>query len=234
MLRRTFGLSQKLMIFDLDAGFLDDELLTSQMRLLVGLVSTDRARSAGDRLPLAWRGHEDALTLRLNQLMDEMTLRSLATPGTVATTNEAVIWPPTDRDMLQAQLTEIRSRAEKGFKGRIRLPKNEHELWASYKYSLLARNRQAYESFGRRVAARTVNLMDLWLALENASRIAPPEGGIRNALQHMWGYVSGFSSLSPQTDDLDGLAQEVQLLACQHQVSYLINSTALGELRAWL
>lgn len=225
---------QKNRIFDLDAGFLDDELLSGQMRLLVGLVSTDRGRSAGDRLPIEWQGHEDALTLRLNQLMGEMTLRGMAVPGEVKVTSETIIWPPLAAQALSEEISYIAARATEGKKGRIRVPRNDHELWATYKYSLLARNRQAYESFGRRVAARAVPLETLWLAMVNASRVAPQEGGIRNALQHMWGYVSEHSTLSPQVDDLDALASEVQRLARTHEVSYLINSTALGELRAWL
>lgn len=225
---------EKNRVFDLDAGFLDDELLAAQMRLLVGLVSTDRGRSAGDRLSANWLGHEDALTLRLNQLMGEMTLRGQAVPGQVAVTGEAIIWPPLDAASLAGEIRYITARAEAGQRGRIRMPRNDHELWATYKYSLLARNRQAYESFGRRVAARSAPIETLWLALVNASRVAPPEGGIRNALQHMWGYVSDHSSMSPQMDDLDALAADVQQLALQHEVSYLLNSTALGELRAWL
>ncbi|WP_148861494.1 YbgA family protein [Marinobacter fonticola] len=227
-------MTQKNRIFDLDAGLLDDDLLAGQMRLLVGLVSTDRARSAGDRLPLSWQGHEDALTLRLNQLMGEMTLRGMAVPGEVKVTHEAIIWPPLEQEALKEEIRYVAERAAAGKKGRIRLPRNDHELWATYKYSLLARNRQAYESFGRRVATRAVPLESLWMAMVNASRVAPPEGGIRNALQHMWGYVSEHSRLSPQVDDLDALAGEVQRLAREHAVSYLINSTALGELRAWL
>ncbi|TBW52175.1 hypothetical protein EZI54_16165 [Marinobacter halodurans] len=225
---------EKNRVFDLDAGFLDDELLAAQMRLLVGLVGTDRGRSAGDRMPAGWQGHEDALTLRLNQLMGEMTLRGQAVPGQVAVTGEAILWPPLDPVALAEETRFITARAEAGHRGRIRMPRNDHELWATYKYSLLARNRQAYHSFGRRVAARAVPLDALWLALVNASRVTPPEGGIRNALQHMWGYVSDHSGLSPQVDDLDALAADVQQLALQHEVSYLLNSTALGELRAWL
>lgn len=221
-------------IFDLDAGFLDDELLAAQMRLLVGLVSTDRGRSAGDRLPAVWQGHEDALTLRLNQLMGEMILRGQAVPGQVEVTGEAIIWPPLEATGLTGEIRYLTDRAAAGKRGRIRLPRNDHELWATYKYSLLARNRQAYQSFGRRVAARTATVEGMWLALVNASRVAPPEGGIRNSLQHMWGYVSDYSQLSPQMDDLDALAADIQQLALRHEVSYLLNSTALGELRAWL
>ncbi len=221
-------------VFDIDAGLLDDELLASQMRLLVGLVGSGRSPGPDTPVPAGWQGHEDALALRLNQVQEEMALRGGAVPGRVPVTPESVIWPVPESASLQAQLDTVRDRAAQGRAGRIRLPRNDHELWASYKYSVLARNYRAYQSFGQRVAARRIPLDELWLSMVSAGRVAPLTGGIRNALQHMWGYVSGYSTVSPQTEDLAALAGEIQRQAAAHQVSYLINSTALGELRAWL
>lgn len=220
--------------FDVDAGLLDDELLAEQMRLLVGLVSQDRSVGINGRMPVLWQGHEDALALRLNQLMAEMVLRGKAVPGYVAITSESLLWPALDPRSLVAQLGVIRDRAGDGKPGRIRVPRNDHELWATYKYSVLARNTRAYQNFGHRVASRSVPMEMLWASMISATRVAPSPGGIRNALQHMWGYVSGQATVNPQTDDLAGLADHIQTLAGEHQVSYLLNSTALSELRVWL
>ncbi len=82
--------------------------------------------------------------------------------------------------------------------------------------------------------ALALKLNQLWLSMISASRLAPAKVGLRNSFQHMWGYVSGHSKLSPQTQDLASLASDIQTLAVKHQVSYLMNSTAPGELRAWL
>lgn len=221
-------------VFDIDAGLLDDELLASQMRYLVGLVGAGGDLGPQTPVPAGWQGHEDALALRLNQVQEESALRGGAIPGRVPVTPESVIWPIPQAAGLEAQLAIVRERAGAGRVGRIRLPRNDHELWASYKYSVLARNYRAYQSFGQRVAARRIPLNELWLSMVSASRVAPVRGGIRNALQHMWGYVSGHSDMSPQADDLSALAREIQQQAAAHQVSYLLNSTALGELRAWL
>lgn len=221
-------------LFDVDAGLLDDELLAEQMRLLTGLISQDRSAGVNPRMPALWQGHEDALALRLNQLMTEMVLRGKAIPGYVAVTPESLLWPALDPRSLAAQLEVIGDRAGAGKPGRIRVPRNDHELWATYKYSVLARNTRAYQNFGQRVASRSLPLEMLWASMINATRVAPSPGGIRNALQHMWGYVSGHASVNPQTDDLAGLANHIQALAAEHQVSYLLNSTALAELRVWL
>ncbi|WP_404367669.1 hypothetical protein [Marinobacter sp.] len=221
-------------VFDIDAGLLDDELLASQMRLLTGLAGAGHPRDAQTAVPAGWQGHEDALALRLNQIQEEAALRKFAIPGRVPVTEESVIWPIPDLNGVRNQLATIRSRAEENNAGRIRLPRNDHELWATYKYSVLARNDRAYQSFGQRVAARAIPLDELWLSMISASRVAPLRGGVRNALQHMWGYVSRHSAMHPGTEDLVGLAAEIQNQAVAHQVSYLLNSTALGELRAWL
>ncbi|MEX0605108.1 MAG: hypothetical protein WD623_03015 [Marinobacter sp.] len=221
-------------VFDVDAGLLDDELLAGQMRLVSGLLNADRTPQTDSRAPVAWQGHEDALALKLNQLMEEMRLRGQGVPGNVPVTDEAILWPTLNAGALAAQLDYLVARVAQDQRGRIRLPKNDHELWATYKYSVLARNTKAYTVFGQRVAARAIAVDHLWLSMVSASRVAPAKGGLKNSYQHMWGYVSGHSKLSPQTEDLASLAFDIQTLAVNHQVSYLMNSTALGELRAWL
>lgn len=219
-------------IFDLDPGFLDDEWLSAQMRLVMGLSSADDA--ARQRLPECWQGHEDALVLRLNQLIVEMRMRGQATPEPLPLTAESVIWPARGATPLEEQVARVGERARSGRVGRIRLPRNDHELWASYKYTVLARNHQAYLRFGQRIAARAIPYETLWYEMINASRVAPTPGGVRNAVQHMWGYVSNLSAVNPQVGSLQALLVEIQRLAVAHQVSYLLNSTALGELMAWV
>lgn len=220
-------------VLDIDAGFMDDELLGIQTRLLAGLVAGDPA-SARQRVPAGWQGYEDALVLRMNQLIAEMQLRGQAAPEPLPLSRESILWPFQGLLNLDAQLALLAERLQQGRSGRIRLPRNDHELWASYKYSLLARNQGAYQSFGQRIASRSIPLAELWQALLYASRTPPTVGGVRNALQHMWGYVSAHSRFNPQSGELGGLLAEVQQQARAHRVPYLLNSTALGELGVWV
>jgi len=226
-------LSRVLHIFDVDAGFLDDEWLSGQMRLLVGLVTADEADRRA-RVPQSWQGYEDALALRLDQLIAEMQLRGLAPPQGLPRTTESIIWPAEGTRPLTEQVAMLAERAQQGHVGRIRLPRNDHELWACYKYSVLARNHQSYSRLGQQVAARAVPLDRLWRDLVNAARVAPGRGGILNALQHMWGYVSKYALGLPDGGDLRPMLVEIQRLAAAHDVGYLLNSTALGELMVWL
>jgi len=63
-------------------------------------------------------------------------------------------------------------------------------------------------------------------------RQRPSPGHLHNALQHMWGYISDAGTPVPQNDA--ALLQSIGKLAMQEQKSYLLNSTALSELQAWL
>ena len=225
-------MSLSLDIFDVDAGFLDDEWLAAQMRLLVGLVATEDAGLRA-RIPVCWQAHQDALVLRLEQLIEEMRLRGLATPQGLPRTAESVIWPVAGTRTLAEQLAQLADRAACGHRGRIALPRNDHELWACYKYSVLARNHQSYARLGQLVAARAIPVDRLWRELVNAIRVPPAEGGLRNALQHMWGYVSRYTSGLPEATGLRALLIEIQRLSAAHEERYLLNSTALGELMVW-
>lgn len=216
-------------IFDVDPGFLDDARLSAQMRLIMGLVVSDKQPVPG-HYPPAWLGHEDALAMRLNQIITELRLRGLVAPAPVVLTGETILWPLLDRERLSQQLQSLAD----GPAGRIRLPRNDHELWASYKYSVLARNQRSYSGIGQRVTARSLPYEQLWLVLINISRVPPTEAGLRNALQHLWGYISRHSRLNPQLSSLKDLLKEVQDLATAHEISYLRNSTALGEFSGWL
>ena len=68
-------------------------------------------------------------------------------------------------------------------------------------------------------------------------RYPPDEGNLRNAIQHMWGYVSSYSSFDGKTIESKttrSLLKEIQRLVFLHDVVYLKESTALGELQAWM
>lgn len=218
-------------IWDLDAGFLDDELLTEQMRLLSGLVNDQTSRDK--RLPAHWISHEEALVVRLNQLIAEMRLRDIATPEYQRIYDGTVVWPARLQEPLKDQLQRLAERREKGQQGRIAVPANERELWAIYRYSVMARNHNAFISLGHQVASRQISFDDLLLEVVHAARAEPYQPDVQNALQQMWGYVSANSFIRPNEVNNTELLAEVQLLAKQTNSEYLLKSTSLGELAFW-
>lgn len=218
-------------IWDLDAGFLDDELLTEQMRLLSGLANDQSNRDK--RLPAHWVGHEDALVVRLNQLIAEMRLRDIATPEYQFIYSGTVIWPARLQEPLKDQLQKLAERREKGLEGRIAVPANEREIWAIYRYSVMARSHNAFISLGQLVTSRQISFDDLLLEVVHAARAEPYQPDLQSALQQMWGYVSAHSFIRPNEVNNAELLAEVQLLAKQSNSEYLLKSTSLGELAFW-
>ncbi|MFV0439385.1 MAG: DUF1722 domain-containing protein [Desulfopila sp.] len=123
--------------------------------------------------------------------------------------------------------------------GRIPLPKTAQQLWSQHKYSILARDVNLYKRLGRQVAGTTsaADFAGLARLLTEQLRNCPASGGIRNALEHMWGYVADYavSSRGEMTSwSLLELLANVQCLALTHRQSYLLMSTALSELKVWL
>ena len=80
-------------------------------------------------------------------------------------------------------------------------------------------------------------LSELTKLLTEKLREKPPAGGIRNALQHMWGYVSTSSitfKKSFETLSMSRLLAEIRIRAFSDNVLYLIESTAISDLMLWI
>ena len=173
-------------LLDLAPGLFDNELLAEQMRKVSAYLDE---KNLAVPVPVAampehWRGYEDALGVRINELMAEMRLRKMPTPDRIALSEDAIIWPTSTEQPLVDQFDFLRSRVALGKLGRIRLPKSTHELWASYKYSTLARNHRAYLRFGQLVATRSIDFDDLLVQLAAVCRVLPASGSLKNALNN--------------------------------------------------
>ena len=119
------------------------------------------------------------------------------------------------------------------------MPKSAQQLWSQHKYSTLARDVDLYRKLGRDLSEMKPHddFSALAKMLTELLRTPPPVGGLRNALQHMWGHVSGFPN-APKGEveswPLHGLLKEIQRHALKNQEPYLLSSTALSELMAWI
>jgi hypothetical protein len=218
-------------IWDVDAGYMDNDLLTEQMRLVSGLL--DKSVGSGLVMPDHWIGHEVALMIRLNQLIAEMKLRGIHTPEFQDIPEEAVVWPSAWAAPLHDQLDKLKARHVGSVRSRVPIPKNEHELWAHYKHSVMARSQKLYLTLGQRVALRQISFERLLAELITIERVTPHPFLLRNSLHQMWGYVSKESQLNINETALPELLHEVQRLARVGQTEYLMHGTALAELACW-
>ena len=118
-----------------------------------------------------------------------------------------------------------------GAAGRIPLPRDQQQLWAQHKYSVMARDPARAKQIGREVAAGALSFDELAVLLVHILRSPPGAGRLRNALEHMWGYVSTPGEKPGESARLLRLTVE---RAWARHITYLMQSTALGELAVFI
>jgi hypothetical protein len=227
-------------IWDINPGYLNRQSLLGEHRELHGIVSiivNGKKGYANHPETIRWVGYGWALKMRHEQLACEMAIRGYTDKSPVTTHSNYGQWPCIYIDSPDQQFRLLKEKYTDKEEGRIPLPKNEQQLWSHHKYSVLARNPGLYEKIGRAVSRAANGCTNLPELLTKVLREQPTEGGLRNAIQHMWGYVSD-SSVKMQTDintwSSRKLLLETQKMAITNDVQYLICSTALSELMVWL
>ncbi len=228
-------------VWDVSPGYLNRQSLLGEHRELHGIVAIiTHGKKGYSRHPetLRWVGYGWALAQRHRLLAAEMALRGYTDRSPVVLRANRWRWPEVFVDSPAAQLTILAAKYANADRGRIPLPRNVQELWAQHKYSVLARDPAEYRRIGRRVAAQKSGsgMDDLCRELVSLLRTPPDAGNLRNAVQHMWGYVARYATLSGREAERASarrLLEEIGCLALAHDVAYLRESTALGELAAW-
>lgn len=228
-------------IWDIQAGYLNRQSLLGEHRELHGMVSVITNNKKGySRHPetLRWVSFSWALRQRHQLLSAEMSLRGFVDRSPVEIFPNKNIWPTSYIDEPYTQFQIIKEKYIGKEQGRIPLPENGQQLWSHHKYSVLARDVQKYKQIGQNTALMRPqdDYSALAKELTELLRKPPAQGGIKNALQHMWGYVSNFPAV-PKGEinswSLEKLYGEIQNRVIASQQPYLMTSTALSELKAW-
>ncbi len=230
-------------IWDIQPGYLNRQSLLGEHRELHALVSIIVNRKKGyARHPetLRWKGCGWALRQRHRLLAEEMALRGYRDQSAVRLRSAAGLWPVEFLDPPDRQFAILAEKYRSRPAGRIPLPQTTQHLWRHHKYSVLARDPNAYREIGQMAAKspKREHFAELAGRLTEILRRQPSAGGARNALLHMWGHVSEYDDrrrTKPPGDwPLSRLLQETRRLACRVNEPYLTASTALSELGAWL
>lgn len=228
-------------IWDIHPGYLNRQSLLGEHRELHGLVSilvNSKKDYSHHPETARWVGYGWALKQRHQELVCEMNLRGYKENSPVKTRSNKGVWPSYYIDEPQQQFRILKEHYKGKVKGRIPLPRNAQELWSHHKYSVLARDPKIYKEIGYSVSGNKLTFETLAKELVSILRTPPSEGGIRNALQHMWGYVAdvpnekyrgGVDSWS-----LKRLLSHTQENTKRVNEPYLGKSTALSELMVWL
>ena len=228
-------------LWDVNPGYLNRQSLLGEHRELHAIVSIIKNNKKGySHHPetLRWQGFGWALNQRHKLLTTEMNLRGYVDRSPVLLRTQRLKWPEVFVDLPVTQFSILAGKYKDKEQGRIPLPKNVQQLWAQHKYSVMARDDAEYKYIGRLVASRKSGkgIDDLYPELVSLLHRPPGERNLRNTIQHMWGYVSPFASLSGkeiESKTTRGLLAEIQRLAFLHDIVYLKQSTALSELMAW-
>ncbi len=224
-------------IWDLDPGYLNDRSLLGEHRELHGIFSILANHKKGySRHPetLRWLDRLPALSLRHSLQVAEMELRGFRHHSPLSPTPSGpLVWPAVFLDLPAGQYEILRAKYQDRPPGRIPLPGNLQQLWASHKYSVMARSPAEYRRLGPLVARGGVGFAELADILVLLLRVTPSPGRMRNAVQHLRGYLSDHSLPNPESNDLPRLLGEIGRLARELNIKYLLESTALGELRGW-
>lgn len=225
-------------IWDIHPGYLNRNSLLGEHNELHALVSIcvhQKKGYAHHPETLRWRDFLHSLAVRHDILVAEMDLRGYKHRSPLVIAPDYRFWPASYIDPPARQFELLRQKYRNRESGRIPLPRSTHQLWAQHKYSVLARDPTIYQELGQRVAQ--VDFEQLSQELVEVLRRPPTRGGLRNAIEQMWGYVSDYASPDERRQATNNIASAlalIQQLAYAHRVEYVLHSTALSELTVWL
>ncbi len=227
-------------IWDLHPGYLDRQRLLGEHRELHGLAVVHlegRRGYAAHPETKRWKDCLGALAVRHGWLVAEMTLRGYRHRSPLPIPPDPSAWPGF-LDAPGAQVALLRAKYAGATTGRIPLPEHPQHAWAQHKYSVLARDPNAYREWGRRMSqARREDLPAVMDDLTLLLRQPPTPGGVRNAVEHMWGHVRRHAApeeVQRAKGSLSAMLRLTQQLAQRHAEAYLLHSTALSEMAFWL
>jgi len=228
-------------IWDVNPGYLNRNSLLGEHRELHAIVSIIRHKKKGySRHPetLRWVGFGWALSQRHRLLVEEMNLRGYQDHSPVMLKTQQQKWPQVFVDQPTHQFKILTGKYRNIEQGRIPLPKNVQQLWAQHQYSVMARDEAEYKYIGGWVASRKSGkgIKDIYPELISLLRCPPAAGNMKDVIRQMWDYVCLYLSLPKnvaQQKYSKRLLTQIQHLTLLHDIVYLKESTALGELSAW-
>ncbi len=224
------------MIWNISPMYFSDNDLTDEYRKLNTLLMEDAESKNFSKFYL---DNRDQLYYRLSSISAELMLREIKHPKINASFKLSTLNSPKYDISPYEQLMILANKYSFKTQGRASLPKNAQELWAQHKYSVMARDVNLYRNIGRSLAGDKSEERYKELAKILCDELCkkPKEGSILNALQHMWGYVSNFSSIKKtevKNLSLIELLYEIASLVKQSNQKYLLSQTALSELEIWI
>src|SRR5262249_5911799 len=186
-------------------GYLNRQSLLGEHRALHGVRAIlFPGRQGYSRHPetLRWVGCLSGLAQRHEIVVAEMELRGYVHRTPAPELGRRPRWPSVYVTPPADQIALLKAKYVRKLPERIPLPGNAQELWASHKYSVMAREPDLYRRIGRRVARMRaeVDVSALIDELVTVLRERPGFGRLVNALEHMWGHVADAATADERRD----------------------------------
>jgi len=227
-------------VWDINPGYLNHASLLGEHRevhAIFSIVMNGKKGYSSHPETIRWKSCLGALLIRHELLVSEMLLRDF-THSSPAPALPDSPWPDGYLDPPAGQYAILRKKYAGKQKGRIPLPSSVQQLWAQHKYSVLARDPVLYKRIGAETAAAgqpSGYFAVLAELLAKTLCIVPRPGTMRNALEHMWGYVSSPGEGNTlDRHDAGHMISEIRKRAGDRKIRYLLESTALSDLDAFV
>jgi len=229
-------------IWDINPGYLNKQSLLGEhceLHAIFSIITKNKKGYSNHPEVKRWLKYEWALVQRHSILVAEMRLRGFNHNSSVRIKSKNKTWPSLYIDEPHKQFEILKEKYKNKQKGRIPLPQDSQQLWRHHKYSVLAREILEYKKIGNIVSKfpKQEVFPEIAKKFTEILRLSPAQGGIKNSLQHMWGYVSDFKTKKDKNINclpLEKLLKRIQQLTIEKQEKYLLESTALSELQAWI
>jgi len=224
-------------IWDINPGYLNNEDLIDEYRTLQAI---DALFHRSPTIPPNFsflRDKRPILSLRKALIAIELKLRNHKLSSLDHSTFEKRKPPIPLIESPDQQMEKLKRKYRSSTSGRIPIPLNAQQLWVQHKYSIMARDPNLYKKIGQELANSNDKKVSKTLIVKfvHLLRNPPQKGTLANALQHMWGYVADFMpNPVATTESPSQMLNLIQHLSKEHNIQYLLHSTALCELEFWV
>jgi hypothetical protein len=227
-------------VWDVDPGYLNRQSLLGEHReihAILSIITKDKKGYTRHPETLRWKDRLRALKQRHDLIVSEMRLRGYQHHSPV-TVQGSLAWPDGFVDPPGRQFTILRHKYVDREPGRIPLPRTARELLAHHRFSIIARNPEYYSQTRQMLAQSQngVSFEQLAHDLVDMLRCCPPKQRLAHALDLMWDHVAGSAQVTylDMQNDPEALIAAARKFATEHRVIPLLESTALGDLYAWI
>ncbi|MCM2679471.1 pyrimidine dimer DNA glycosylase/endonuclease V [Echinimonas agarilytica] len=222
-------------IWDCYPAYLNQNLLVAEHRELHGLQQISNRKTpitkATDAHIAAWISSPNAMSIRHDQIVEEMHLHQIEHRSPMPRDDEPVEWPPLlQQPSVANQFSQLR---EVSSDARLAVPEDSETLIEQFAFSLMARDPALYKRLQAQTAQGDLSLDELMVTVSETLQLPVDEEVYQRVISTMWRYCAkapeAFTFASSVNEPRRRL-RAIQYLASKYKWPELWKSTALTDL----